>query len=139
MEQIREALDSGVDPNSEGELGLTLLMIAAMNHRVEVVDLLLATDGIEVNKGRGAYTALHLACKEGNGAIISKLIAAPGIDINALDFFKCTPIMTALDYGGTEAVRLMAATADLDCKFPPDGQSLEERCHHRSAKNLIKI
>ena len=137
MEQIREALDSGVDPNSEGELGLTLLMIAASNNWEEVVDLLLATDGIEVNKrgaGRGE-TALHFARYwQGRGAIISKLLAAPGIDINALDNLNRTPIMSVLDRGRTEAVRLMAAAANLDCKFP-DGQSLEERCDHRSAKN----
>ena len=87
VEQIREALDSGADPNSTmGGAYSTLLMAAVLNNREEVVDLLLATDGIEVNK-RGAYTALHLVCKEGNGAIISKLIAAPGIDISGNMFW----------------------------------------------------
>ena len=139
MEQIREALDSGVDPNSEGELGLTLLMIAASNNWEEVVDLLLATDGIEVNKRGNHSTSLHTACVHDRGAIIIKLLAAPGIDINALDNLNSTPIMDALDCGRTEAVRLMAAAAaDLDHKSP-GGQSLKERCDHCSAKNLIKI
>ena len=115
-------------------------MIAILSDREEVVDLLLATDGIEVNKREGGRgdTALHLACRLGRDAIISKLLAAPGIDINALDNFNSTPIMGVLDHGCPEATRLMAAAANLDCKFP-DGQSLEERCDHRSAKNLIKI
>ena len=145
VEQIREALDSGADPNSTmGGAYSTLLMAAVLNNREEVVDLLLATDGIEVNKREGGRgdTALHLACRLGRDAIISKLLAAPGIDINALDNLNLTPIMSVLDRGRTveavEAVRLMAAAANLDCKFP-DGQSLEERCDHRSAKNLIKI
>ena len=39
VQQVKEALDSGVDPNSGGFF--TLLMIAAVNNREEVVDLLL--------------------------------------------------------------------------------------------------
>ena len=144
VEQVRQALASGADPNSTGTDGpgspRTLLMIAAWTNREEVVDLLLATDGIEVNKREGGRgdTALHLACRLGRDAIISKLLAAPGIDINALDNLNRTPIMSVLDRGRTEAVRLIAAAANLDHKFP-GGQSLEERFDHCSAKNLIKI
>ena len=127
VEQVREALDSGADPNSTDVTGnLTLLMAAVFYNREEVVDLLLATDGIEVNKRGNHSTSLHTACVHDRGAIIIKLLAAPGIDANALDTDNHTPIMWALDRGATEAVRLMAPVADLDRKFP-DGQSLEER------------
>ena len=127
VEQVRQALASGADPNSTGGdiVSLTLLTIAVVNNHEEVVDLLLATDGIEVNKRGGGNnnTALHFARR---GAIIIKLLAAPGIDANALDSYNRTPIMGALDFGETEAVRLMAPVADLDRNYP-DGQSLEER------------
>ena len=130
VEQVRQALASGADPNSTGgETGsTTLLMAAAWNNCEEVVDLLLATDGVEVNKRRGGDNtiALHYACYLDRGAIIIKLLAAPGIDANALNSDNRTPIMCALAYGQTEAVRLMAPVADLDRRFP-DGQSLEER------------
>ena len=54
VEQVREALDSGADPNSTDDIDYyTLLMVTVWNNQEEVVDLLLATDGIEVNK-RGA-------------------------------------------------------------------------------------
>ena len=127
MEQIREALDSGADPNSTmGGAYSTLLMAAVLNNREEVVDLLLATDGIEVNKRGNHSTSLHTACVHDRGAIIIKLLAAPGIDANALNSYNHTPIMWALYNGATEAVRLMAPVADLDRNYP-DGQSLEER------------
>ena len=71
-------------------------------------------------------TPLWYACLHGRDAIIIKLLAAPGIDANALDRYNRTPIMGALLYGMTEAARLMAPVADLDRKYP-DGQSLEER------------
>ena len=134
VEQVRQALASGADPNStrggtsDTNYSDTLLMAAAWKNREEVVDLLLATDGIEVNKrgGPNNNTPLHTSCFLDRGAIIIKLLAAPGIDANALDGYNHTPIMHALDYGQTEAVRLMAPVADLDRKFP-DGRSLEER------------
>ena len=132
VEQVRQALASGADPNStrggtsDTNYSDTLLMAAAWKNREEVVDLLLATDGIEVNKRGNHSTSLHTACVHDRGAIIIKLLAAPGIDANALDNYNRTPIMDALAYGQTEAVRLMAPVADLDRKFP-DGRSLEER------------
>ena len=98
VQQVKEALANGADPNSWGNSTdgggcFTLLMIAAMNHRVEVVDLLLG---------------------------------APGINVNALDNDNYTPIMLALLLGSTEVVRVLAPVADLDCKFA-GGHSLEER------------
>ena len=133
VQQVKEALANGADPNSTDDGGVfsfqsTLLMIAVLKYRVEVVDLLLATDGIEVNKrgGNNNNTPLHISCDLDRGAIIIKLLAAPGIDVNALDTDNRTPIMVALDNAETEAVRVLAPVSDLDCKFP-GGQSLEER------------
>ena len=132
VDQVRQALESGADPNSiHGDPNSihnhTLLMAAAWNNREEVVDLLLATAGIEVNKRGGLQhqTTLHFACFNTRGAVIIKMLAAPGIDVNALNRYNYTPIMSALDFGQTEAVRLLAPVADLDRKYP-DGQSLEE-------------
>ena len=138
VQQVKEALANGADPNSTDDGGVfsfqsTLLMIAVLKYRVEVVDLLLATDGIDVNiKRTDGRTALHLAIYSASWGmdthpIIIKLLGAPGINVNALDNDNYTPIMLALLLvGRTEAVRVLAPVADLDCKFP-GGQSLEER------------
>ena len=137
VQQVKEALANGADPNSTDDGGVfsfqsTLLMIAVLKYRVEVVDLLLATDGIDVNiKRTDGRTALHLAIYSASWGmdthpIIIKLLGAPGINVNALDNLNHTPIMVALKDGRTEAVRLLAPVANLDCKFP-GGQSLEER------------
>jgi len=122
-----------------------LLITAASFNQEELVDLLLAQEGIEVNARGGYYghTALHIACGKGSIACVNKLLAFPGIDVNALDQDKKTPIMWAVDQwpvasGSTEALRLLAAVGqvNLDCKFADwqssqmgfaDGQSLEER------------
>ena len=152
VEEVREALTSGANPNSIGGSDWdlppgpdTLLNTAASFNQEELVDLLLAQEGIEVNK-RGGYhyhTALHIAVGRGSIACVNKLLAAPGIDVNALDNQNKTPIMWAVDQwpvtsGSTEALRLLAADGrvNLDCKFTDkpslnmgfaDGQSLEER------------
>ena len=129
VEEVREALARGADPNSTStNRHDTLLMTAASYKQEELVDLLLAQPGIEVNK-RSTYnniTALHIACASGSNACLMKLLAVPGIDVNALDKENGTPMMWAVNCSNTEAVRLMAAVANLDRKFP-DGQSLEER------------
>ena len=50
LEEVREALQAGADPNTRGgSYNRTCLMEAIYNDRDEVVDLLLAQAGIEVN------------------------------------------------------------------------------------------
>ena len=89
MEELRELLLAGADPNLRGgRYNRTCLMEAIRANHEEVVDLLLAQPSIEVNaKDNKNITALHLACRTrtGNIAILSKLLAVPGILVNERD------------------------------------------------------
>ena len=130
LEEVREALQAGADPNTREPAvnNYTCLIMAAMENHDEVVALLLARPGIQVNaKNQWNSTALHLACANDSLASLSKLLAAPGLQLNERDDFDDTPIMRAISCGKTEAVLQMAAVrgVDLDAK-DNHGKSLEE-------------
>ena len=128
LEEVREALQAGADPNTRVPItDSTCLMVAISRKQEEVVDLLLAQPSIEVNaKDNKNITALHLACRTrtGNIAILSKLLAVPGILVNERDSDGWTPIMLAIIYSEPDAVRVMAAVEDVDLDV--NGRSLED-------------
>jgi len=129
LEEVREALEAGGDPNTTGGyLNSTCLMMAARNNHDEVVVLLLSRPGIQVNaKNNQEWTALHFACYNGSLASLSKLLAAPGLQFNERDNHGDTPIMWAIRRGKTEAVLQMAAVREVDLDVKDNqGKSLEE-------------
>ena len=141
LEEVRAALQAGADPNTRGgSYNRTCLMEAIDNDHDEVVDLLLAQAGIEVNaKDCDKNTALHLACFEDRFQYnLSKLLAVPGILVNERNSKGRTPIMEAIWNDNIDDVWLMAAEAkvDLDVGPPisphyhplgdPYGESLED-------------
>ena len=90
LQMARELLLAGADPNTKaGCDNWTCLMQAIWRNHEEVVDLLLAQPNIDVNsKDIFYYTALHYACSrftKYNVAILSKLLAVPGILLNERD------------------------------------------------------
>merc|ERR1719352_1336057 len=92
LEEVREAIQAGADPNTRGPNNRTCLMIAAEWNHDEVVALLLARPGIQVNaKNQFNSTALHLACAKGSLASLSKLLAAPGVQLNERNNDGYTP------------------------------------------------
>ena len=132
MKELRELLLAGADPNTRGgRYNRTCLMEAICQE--EAVDLLLAQPSIEVNaKNNKNGTALHLACRTrtGNIAILSKLLAVPGILVNERDSDGGTPITWAIIYGKPEAVRMMAAVEEVDLDVRSNnGRSLEDLAH----------
>ena len=133
MEELRELLLAGADPNLRGgRYNRTCLMEAIRRNHEAVVDLLLAQPSIEVNaKDNFDYTALHYVCSRFttyNIAIMSKLLAVPGILLNERDSNSgMTPIMGAIIYGKPEAVQVMAAVENVDLEVRNnDGWSLED-------------
>ena len=128
-EQLREALQAGADPNTKDErYNMTLLMIAINDYKLEVVDLLLAQPGIQVNAKDTGSTALHVACAHGDRPdMLGKVLAAPGLLMNERDIEGWTPIMLAVAKGRTDAVRLMVAVNEVDLDVRDnDGKTLEE-------------
>ena len=128
-EQLREALQAGADPNTMDErYNMTLLMIAINDYKLEVVDLLLAQPGIQVNAKDTGSTALHVACAHGDRPdMLGKVLAAPGLLMNERDNGGWTPIMLAVAKRRTDAVRLMVAVNEVDLDVrDDDGRTLEE-------------
>ena len=127
----RELFLAGADPNTKvGRDNWTCLMRAIRGNHEEVVDLLLAQPGLDVNaKNNSNRTALHYACDKGNIAILSKLLAVPGILLNERDNKGTTPITWAIICRKPEAVRLMAAVEDVDLDASHNGRSLEDFAH----------
>jgi len=95
-------------------------MEASWKNHDEVVALLLSRPGIEVNaRDEKNYTALHWACYNGSLACLSRLLAVPEVQLNERNSWGNTPIMVAISWGKTEAVRLMAAVAGVDLDGAP--------------------
>jgi len=132
LEEVRLALQAGADPNTRGGSdNWTCLMVAIWKNYEELVDLLLAQPGIEVNaEDQNKDTALYYTCYIGNVAILSKLLDVPGLQMNKKNVRGRTPIMRAIRSGQTEAVRLMAAVEEVDLDLR-DGEehTLEDIAH----------
>ena len=123
LQMARELLLAGADPNTRGGSdNWTCLMVAIWKNYEELVDLLLAQPGIEVNaEDQNKDTALYYICYIGNVAILSKLLDVPGLQMNKKNVRGRTPIMRAIRSGQTEEV-------DLDLR---DGEehTLEDIAH----------
>ena len=101
LEEVREALQAGADPNTTGgKCDSSCLFVALQNNHMEVADLLLSQPGIQVNaKNRYGQSALHFACGKSNVASVKKLLSIPGILVNEKEGIEgtgCTPIKLAI-------------------------------------------
>ena len=77
--------------------GVTVLYMACQDGHVAVVKLLLAHDGIDVNKARpdDGTTPLFMACQEGLGEIVTLLLAHGGVAANKIETAGLTPLYVA--------------------------------------------
>ena len=95
VEGVREALGRGVDVNTRNEgnewneWNMTGLMMAATEGHEEVVEVLLAQPGLDINcKDNDGSTALHWACDRGAG-VVRRLLA-----IHLLSKSFCLPFQS---------------------------------------------
>ena len=74
----------GLDLNCvEDKYGMTPLYIASQEGHAEVVSMLLAKQGIDVNQAEDhGATPLLIASEEGHAEVVSMLLAKEGIDVN---------------------------------------------------------
>ena len=71
LEQVRESLNQGIDPNSTDDEGYSVLQVATENDHLEVVKLLVSK-GTDIDH-RSTYTALELAEMAGNQEVVAYL------------------------------------------------------------------
>lgn len=71
LEQVRESLNQGIDPNSTDDEGYSVLQAATENYHLEVVKLLVSK-GTDIDH-RSTYTALELAEMAGNQEVVAYL------------------------------------------------------------------
>ena len=136
--EVSEALQAGADPNTKGGFmdgylvdSVTCLMVAIWKNHEEVVDLLLAQPGIEVNaKDWRKETALYYACRTGNVVILSKLLAVPGILVNEWNCYNhgWTPMMEATFQGKPDVIRVMAAVDKVILDVEQEGCKVHASC-----------
>ena len=129
LELVRNLLRCGADVNwqdNERELQ-TGLHLAVLEKREDVVDLLLAQPGIEVNiRDSCNDTPLMYACYAETEVILRKLLQTKGIDINCRCFLGLTPLLKCLRDKREELVKILLNDPRLDLnvqhfgKFPED-------------------
>lgn len=121
---LKKMLKGGADPNvtDEKNLGRTPLGVAYVT---SVIKLLLATDGIDVNKPDiDGYTALHRAASRGYIDSVKLLINA-GADPNAIDENGKTPAdfaeetMGSVKYSEREYREVIELLRSLEFNFEP--------------------
>jgi ankyrin repeat protein len=81
----------------------------------DAVRLLLACEGVEVNKGDvGGRTALHHASMFGHRDVVRLLIARQDVDVNKATTAGSTALHIASEFGNGGVVRLLLESQDID-------------------------
>jgi ankyrin repeat protein len=101
---IELLVSSGAMVNAKSSTGMTALMFAANEGRVEAVKKLLALHA-DVNAMNG-YSALMLAVGRGHSEVVSILIAAKA-DVNAKSKEDETALSIAIKDGRSQIIRML--------------------------------
>ena len=116
--EIAEALlnCTGINVNTVNGNGDTPLITASQSvHTTIVKSLLQHADIDNINQeGKFDYTALHLACSEGHIEIAEALLNCTGINVNTVDVYGDTPLVTASHRGHTTIVKSLLQHVEVD-------------------------
>ena len=97
-----QLIEKGADVNARDENSLTPLDLAIQRKKTETADLLRKHGG-----KKGAVYSIHIAAKEDIEAVKQHLAA--GVDVNAKDKIRGTPLHYAAAYGHKEIAELLIA------------------------------
>ena len=98
-----------------GRYGATTLYAASSNGHAEVVSMLLAKQGVDVNQAQNqGVTPLLIASQKGHAEVVKLLLAAPGVDVNKTDDDDWTPLYIASQTGHSEVVSMLLAMPGID-------------------------
>jgi ankyrin repeat protein len=96
-----------------------LLVKAVEEGNGDFVDLLLAHSAIDVNLRGQFFHALGMASYKGSVGILERLLAASGIDVNALDINGTSALGTAVYYRHVDIIKRLLAVVDVNmAEFP---------------------
>jgi len=143
VREIDSLVSEGVDVNQADEFrdGKTPLHLAALSHNVNVVKRLLEA-GAEIDaKDRKRHTALHDAALRGNVDIMLELLKVHGVEKNAVDVNRETPLHFATANGRISAVKLLKnAGSDLSIRnkrgLTAQEMARNDRLHLESIRNF---
>lgn len=97
-------LANGAGVNSATEEGYSILMLAADYGRIEILNLLVASPSIDINKrDKWKYTALIRAAQSGQVNSVEMLLTAPNIDVHAVDIYGKNALSYAISGGHANA------------------------------------
>jgi ankyrin repeat protein len=101
----------GLDLNCvEDKYGMTPLYIASQEGHAEVVSMLLAKQGVNVNQAmNNGVTPIYIASQEGHAEVVSMLLAKHGVKVNQAMNDGATPLYTASQEGHAEVVSMLLA------------------------------
>ena len=147
---IQNSVGSGAMENAcaQGNINITELLLtggtnvkqinknyclarAAENGHAEIVKLLLAMSGIDVNRS-DTWTPLALAACRGHVEVVKLLLAAPGIDVN-----EWTPLLRASEEGHVEVVKLLLAAPEIDVNMEEPLAEAAKNVHVEVVKLLL--
>jgi len=117
IKTLQVLLANGADVNAKDKYGRTALIFAVVHEQTEIVKVLLAQKGIDVNlkTKEGGETALMIAAFDQDRIeIVKALLAKKEIDVNAKNVVGETALMTASLKGNTDIVKALLAIKNID-------------------------
>ncbi len=136
LNEIKELLASGADPNDPDKKGLTPLMLATQKRHKDVMAALIS-HGADVNaKLNHGFTALFYPCMFG-GADLAKLLIDSGADVNAREDGN-TPLMWAAFRGHVDIVALLLANGADPDTTDDTGKITAAQMARGKNKNIIR-
>jgi ankyrin repeat protein len=90
------------------------VMRACRHGRVDVVQMLLSSSGVDVNARHIGATALIWASEKGEVEIVQELLKIAEVEVNLQDGGGSTALIRAIVFGFTEIVRLLLQRKDVD-------------------------
>ncbi|TFK18480.1 ankyrin [Coprinopsis marcescibilis] len=113
----------GVDFNLTGRWGETALYAAVANRHAGVVEIILSTRGVDVNRAITTWprdTPLTWASRNGQRHIVQLLLEAEGIDVNTVNAERNTALMLAVQRGHHDIVKILLQTKGIDVRGAVD-------------------
>lgn len=114
--EVKRLLKTGLNPDSEGDFGVTALMRAAFRGHTEIAEFLIKSGAYVNSSDIGGDTPLHMAARSGNPEMV-KLLLHYDASVNSTDNQKWTPLMRAIMSKNAEVTSILVNNdADLNIK-----------------------